>query len=80
MTADVFVDTNVFLYAIADDADSASKRDRSRALLLTERWGWSVQIASEFSSTRHRRGDRFGSPPRTPRHSSKRGWPTRQPK
>lgn len=48
MTADVFVDTNVFLYAIADDADSASKRDRARALLLTERWGWSVQIASEF--------------------------------
>lgn len=48
MSADVFVDTNVFLYAIAEDADTASKRDRARDLLLTEHWGWSVQVASEF--------------------------------
>lgn len=48
MSAEVFVDTNVFLYAIAEDTESAPKRDRARALLLTERWGWSVQIASEF--------------------------------
>jgi len=48
MTADVFVDTNVFLYAIDEDAVSTPKRELARALLLTERWGWSVQIASEF--------------------------------
>lgn len=48
MTADVFIDTNIFLYAIDEDPSSAPKRERARSLLLTESWGWSVQIASEF--------------------------------
>jgi predicted nucleic acid-binding protein len=48
MTATVFVDTNVLLYTIDDDPAAASKRARARELLLTESWGWSVQVASEF--------------------------------
>ena len=48
MNADVFIDTNVFLYAISDLAEEQEKAARARALLLTESWGWSVQVAGEF--------------------------------
>jgi predicted nucleic acid-binding protein len=48
MNADVFIDTNVFLYTIDEDPASAPKRQRAQQLLLTERWGWSVQVAAEF--------------------------------
>jgi predicted nucleic acid-binding protein len=48
MNADVFIDTNVFLYAISDLAEEQEKAARSRALLLNESWGWSVQVAGEF--------------------------------
>lgn len=36
MTADVFVDTNVFLYAIDEDPASVAKRDRAQRILLNE--------------------------------------------
>jgi predicted nucleic acid-binding protein len=48
MNAEVFVDTNIFLYAIDEDPASAAKRDLARKLLLSEPWGWSVQVAAEF--------------------------------
>jgi predicted nucleic acid-binding protein len=48
MNAEVFVDTNVFLYAIDEDPASAAKRLRAEEILLTEKWGWSVQVAAEF--------------------------------
>lgn len=48
MNADVFIDTNVLLYTIDDDPASAGKRERAQQLLLSERWGWSVQVAAEF--------------------------------
>jgi predicted nucleic acid-binding protein len=44
----VFIDTNVLLYAIDDDPASAAKRVRAQSLLLSARWGWSVQVAGEF--------------------------------
>jgi predicted nucleic acid-binding protein len=48
INAEVFVDTNVLLYTIDDDSASALKRQRAQQLLLSERWGWSVQVAAEF--------------------------------
>jgi predicted nucleic acid-binding protein len=44
MNADVFIDTNVLLYTIDEDTDSASKRQRAQQLLLSESWCWSVQV------------------------------------
>jgi predicted nucleic acid-binding protein len=48
MTAEVFVDTNVLLYTIDEDPASALKRQQAQQLLLSQRWGWSVQVAAEF--------------------------------
>jgi predicted nucleic acid-binding protein len=48
MNADVFVDTNVLLYTIDEEPASAPKRQRAQQLLLSERWGWSIQVAAEF--------------------------------
>jgi predicted nucleic acid-binding protein len=48
MNAEVFVDTNVLLYTIDEDPASASKRQRAQQLLLSKRWGWSIQVAAEF--------------------------------
>jgi predicted nucleic acid-binding protein len=48
MNADVFLDTNVLLYSIDEEPSAASKRQRARELILSARWGWSVQVAAEF--------------------------------
>lgn len=48
MNAEVFVDTNIFLYAIDDSASAAKKRDVALEILRSEPWGWSVQVAAEF--------------------------------
>jgi predicted nucleic acid-binding protein len=48
MNPEVFVDTNVFLYALSDRAEEQAKAERARQLLLNENWGWSVQVAGEF--------------------------------
>jgi predicted nucleic acid-binding protein len=48
MNAEVFVDTNVLLYTIDEDPVSQAKRQRAEQLLLSERWGWSIQVAAEF--------------------------------
>ncbi len=48
MNAEVFVDTNIFLYSIDDSPAAAEKRDIAREILRTEPLGWSVQVAAEF--------------------------------
>ena len=48
MNAEVFVDTNVFLYALSDRTEAQARAERARELLLNENWGWSVQVAGEF--------------------------------
>ena len=48
MNAEVFVDTNVLQYTIDDDPASNEKRERAQQLLLSEHWGWSIQVAAEF--------------------------------
>lgn len=51
MNAEVFIDTNVFLYAISDRPEERLKTERARHLLLNENWSWSVHVAGEFFST-----------------------------
>ena len=48
MNADVFLDTNVLLYAIDEEPESGLKRQRAQELMLSARWGWSIQVAAEF--------------------------------
>jgi len=48
MNAHVFLDTNVLLYAIDEDPSSEWKRERAQQLMVSEHWGWSVQVAAEF--------------------------------
>ena len=48
MNAEVFIDTNVFLYALSDRSEEQQKAERARELLLNQNWGWSVQVAGEF--------------------------------
>ena len=48
MNAEVFIDTNVFLYALSDRPEEQAKAQKARELLLNENWGWSVQVAGEF--------------------------------
>jgi predicted nucleic acid-binding protein len=48
MNAEAFIDTNVLLYTIDEDPAAAPKRIKAQELLLSERWGWSVQVAAEF--------------------------------
>jgi predicted nucleic acid-binding protein len=48
MTATVFIDTNILLYSIDEDPAALMKRQRAQQILLTESWGWSVQVAAEF--------------------------------
>ncbi|HXT61757.1 MAG TPA: PIN domain-containing protein [Pyrinomonadaceae bacterium] len=50
MNAEVFIDTNVFLYSLSDNPDEHAKAERARQLLLSANWGWSVQVAGEFYS------------------------------
>jgi predicted nucleic acid-binding protein len=48
MNADVFLDTNILLYSIDEDPASQAKRQRAQELMLSQRWGWSMQVAAEF--------------------------------
>jgi predicted nucleic acid-binding protein len=48
MNAEVFIDTNVFLYSLSDRPEEQTKAERARQFLLTKNWGWSVQVAGEF--------------------------------
>ncbi len=48
MNAEVFVDTNIFLYSIDDSPAAVEKREVAREILRVEPWGWSVQVAAEF--------------------------------
>lgn len=59
MNADVFIDTNILLYTIDEDPASAEKRERAQQLILSERWGWSIQVASEFFVNATSQNDRF---------------------
>ena len=48
MSAEFFIDTNVFLYSIDDSVECERKRKVAREILENQPWGWSVQVAAEF--------------------------------
>jgi predicted nucleic acid-binding protein len=48
MSADVFLDTNILLYAISTAREEASKKRIARKLLARTDWGLSVQVTQEF--------------------------------
>jgi predicted nucleic acid-binding protein len=46
--AEIFVDTNVLLYAISTAQGEQKKAAVARSILQNADWGWSSQIAGEF--------------------------------
>lgn len=48
MSVDVFVDTNVLLYAISTAQEERAKQKIARDILRTNAWGLSVQVVQEF--------------------------------
>ena len=46
--AEVFLDTNVLLYAVSSAPHEAAERDAARRILQEDNWGISVQVLQEF--------------------------------
>ena len=45
---DLFVDTNILIYAISTEPAEAAKANLARNVLATIPWAWSAQVAAEF--------------------------------
>ena len=45
---EVFLDTNVLLYAVSSAPHEAAERDEARRILQGDNWGISVQVLQEF--------------------------------
>ena len=58
MTADVFLDTNVLVYAALGTGKEASKRKRALELIEVERFATSAQVLQEFFVTVVRKASR----------------------
>ena len=63
MSAEFFIDTNLFLYSIDDSVECEPKRTVAREILENQHWGWSVQVAAEFfvNATSPKRAFRLNS-------------------
>ena len=48
MTTDVFLDTNILLYAISGNDAEKNERKVVRHFIAQENWGTSVQVLQEF--------------------------------
>jgi predicted nucleic acid-binding protein len=46
--AEIFLDTNILLYAISTAPAELTKASIARTVLQNADWGWSAQIAAEF--------------------------------
>lgn len=59
MSVEVFLDTNILIYAVCEDQEAPEKTAIARDILLNARWAWSVQVAQEFyvNVTRSKGGD-----------------------
>lgn len=58
MTAKVFFDTNVLVYAAMGSGEDANKRKRALELIATEEFGTSAQVLQEFYVTAVRKSAR----------------------
>lgn len=50
MTAEVFLDTNIFIYAASSAAEDSAKQSRAEDIILQHRFGVSSQVLQEFIS------------------------------
>jgi len=66
MTAKVFLDTNILVYAAVGTGKDDKKRERALALIESEEFGTSAQVLQEFFLT----GDKEGSSPSVRRTSA----------
>jgi predicted nucleic acid-binding protein len=48
MATDVFIDTNVLLYAVSTAEEERAERQAARRILEADNWGLSVQVLQEF--------------------------------
>lgn len=48
MIAECFIDTNILLYAVSNDPDERTKRDKARTVLSGKSVGLSTQVIGEF--------------------------------
>lgn len=55
MTIDVFLDTNIIVYAVDTSAECALKRAKAREILQTVSFGISTQVLQEFYNAATRR-------------------------
>lgn len=51
MSVTHFIDTSIIVYAVDTSPLRAAKRERSRALIRTDRFGTSAQVVQEFYAT-----------------------------
>ena len=58
MTADVFLDTNILLYAAMAGRVAPDKKARAREIILEQDYGTSAQVLAEFYTNATRKGDR----------------------
>ncbi|HAH11275.1 MAG TPA: twitching motility protein PilT [Alphaproteobacteria bacterium] len=60
----VFLDTNIFLYAISETPGEEDKRAIATALIDNVRWGTSIQVLQEFlvQATRRKEGGQLALP------------------
>ena len=66
MNAEVFIDTNVFLYAISDRPDEKLKTQRARDLLLNQNWGGQFKSPANSLALQSRPTVSFKSRPTSP--------------
>jgi len=58
LTADVFLDTNILLYAAMAGRADPAKKARARAIVLEEDYATSAQVLAEFFVNATRKGER----------------------
>jgi predicted nucleic acid-binding protein len=64
--ADIFLDTNILLYAVSTDPDERHKQAVARQCMAASNWGLSVQVLQEFYVNATRSKNRLRQAAMTP--------------